>query len=57
MKARKRQIAFYKGWGRMAVKRGRAVSRMKRVVNGRHLETYGNMMVSLASYTYENILN
>ena len=36
MKARKRQIAFYKGWGRMAVKRGRAVSRMKRVVNGSH---------------------
>ena len=33
MKARKRQIAFYKGWGRMAVKRGRAVSRMKRVVD------------------------
>jgi len=34
MKARKRQIAFYKGWGRMAVKRGRAVTRMKRVVKG-----------------------
>ena len=36
MKARKRQIAFYKDWGRMAVKRGRAVSHMKRVVKGRH---------------------
>lgn len=39
------------------MKNKQAVARMKRVVNGRHLETYGNMMVSLASYTYENILN
>lgn len=49
MKARKRQIAFYKGWGRMAVKRGRAVSRMKRAAQKQY-----NAVCRCEKYHYVN---
>jgi hypothetical protein len=57
MKSRKRHIAIYEGWGVIAVKRGRAVNRMKKVVMGGHwaYDSLWNLPVELEDHVQEQI--